>query len=167
MSYGERPYWDMSNQDVINAIDQDYRLPPPPDCPTVLHLLMLDCWQKERVQRPKFEQIVSALDKMIRKPSALKAVGTGTNFPSLSNAHEWLDAIKMGRYKENFDQAGLATFDVISRMTLEDIQRIGITLVGHQKKILNSIHLKLWKGSGGVQRDFQCKEKTSVCYLKT
>ncbi|NXG69502.1 EPHB5 protein, partial [Baryphthengus martii] len=78
MSYGERPYWDMSNQDVINAIDQDYRLPPPPDCPTVLHLLMLDCWQKERVQRPKFEQIVSALDKMIRKPSALKATGTGS-----------------------------------------------------------------------------------------
>lgn len=64
---------------VINAIDQDYRLPPPPDCPTVLHLLMLDCWQKERVQRPKFEQIVSALDKMIRKPSALKATGTGSS----------------------------------------------------------------------------------------
>ncbi|XP_044855181.1 ephrin type-B receptor 5 isoform X1 [Mauremys mutica] len=154
MSYGERPYWDMSNQDVINAIDQDYRLPPPPDCPTVLHLLMLDCWQKERVQRPKFEQIVSALDKMIRKPSALKATGTGSSrpsqpllsnsppdFPSLTSAHEWLDAIKMGRYKENFDQAGLTTFDVISRMTLEDIQRIGITLVGHQKKILNSIQL--------------------------
>ncbi|XP_074751393.1 ephrin type-B receptor 5 isoform X3 [Athene noctua] len=154
MSYGERPYWDMSNQDVINAIDQDYRLPPPPDCPTVLHLLMLDCWQKERVQRPKFEQIVSALDKMIRKPSALKATGTGNSrpsqpllrncppdFPSLSNAHEWLDAIKMSRYKENFDQAGLITFDVISRMTLEDIQRIGITLIGHQKKILNSIQL--------------------------
>ncbi|XP_061310238.1 ephrin type-B receptor 6 isoform X3 [Pezoporus flaviventris] len=154
MSYGERPYWDMSNQDVINAIDQDYRLPPPPDCPTILHLLMLDCWQKERVQRPKFEQLVSALDKMIRKPSALKATGTGNSrpsqpllsnsppdFPSLSNVHEWLDAIKMGRYKENFDQAGLITFDVISRMTLEDIQRIGITLVGHQKKILNSIQL--------------------------
>ncbi|XP_064319786.1 ephrin type-B receptor 5 isoform X5 [Phalacrocorax carbo] len=154
MSYGERPYWDMSNQDVINAIDQDYRLPPPPDCPTVLHLLMLDCWQKERVQRPKFEQIVSALDKMIRKPSALKATGTGSSrptqpllsncppdFPSLNNAHEWLDAIKMGHYKENFDQAGLITFDVISRMTLEDIQRIGVTPVGHQKKILNSIQL--------------------------
>ncbi|XP_074858258.1 ephrin type-B receptor 5 isoform X2 [Carettochelys insculpta] len=154
MSYGERPYWDMSNQDVINAIEQDYRLPPPPDCPSVLHLLMLDCWQKERVQRPKFEQIVSALDKMIRKPSALKAIGTGStrpsqpllsnsppDFPSLTSAHEWLDAIKMGRYKENFDQAGLTTFDVISRMTLEDIQRIGITLVGHQKKILNSIQL--------------------------
>ncbi|KAJ8374266.1 hypothetical protein SKAU_G00048460 [Synaphobranchus kaupii] len=44
MSYGERPYWDMSNQDVINAVEQDYRLPPPMDCPTALHQLMLDCW---------------------------------------------------------------------------------------------------------------------------
>ncbi|KAK5889714.1 hypothetical protein CesoFtcFv8_015691 [Champsocephalus esox] len=33
MSYGERPYWDMSNQDVINAIEQDYRLPPPRTAP--------------------------------------------------------------------------------------------------------------------------------------
>ncbi|CAM5139237.1 unnamed protein product [Natator depressus] len=52
MSFGERPYWDMSNQDVINAIEQDYRLPPPAACPTALHQLMLDCWQKERSARP-------------------------------------------------------------------------------------------------------------------
>lgn len=123
MSYGERPYWDMSNQDVskrpaftffhlhfhffklktqqwfsgqnqiryrdfilyvlltsceflqvINAIEQDYRLPPPMDCPNVLHQLMLDCWQKDRNNRPKFSQIVSTLDKMIRNPNSLKAM---------------------------------------------------------------------------------------------
>uniref|UniRef100_A0AAY4DW35 receptor protein-tyrosine kinase n=1 Tax=Denticeps clupeoides TaxID=299321 RepID=A0AAY4DW35_9TELE len=73
MSYGERPYWDMSNQDVINAIEQDYRLPPPMDCPNALHQLMLDCWQKDRNNRPKFSQIVNTLDKMIRNPSSLKA----------------------------------------------------------------------------------------------
>ncbi|KAG9339002.1 hypothetical protein JZ751_024400 [Albula glossodonta] len=72
MSFGERPYWDMSNQDVINAIEQDYRLPPPPDCPTLLHQLMLDCWQKERSARPRFANIVSALDKLIRNPASLK-----------------------------------------------------------------------------------------------
>ncbi|KPP58391.1 ephrin type-B receptor 4-like, partial [Scleropages formosus] len=74
MSFGERPYWDMSNQDVINAIEQDYRLPPPPDCPTSLHQLMLDCWQKERGTRPRFAAIVSALDKLIRNPASLKVV---------------------------------------------------------------------------------------------
>ncbi|XP_025030283.1 ephrin type-A receptor 7 isoform X2 [Python bivittatus] len=72
MSYGERPYWDMSNQDVIKAIEEGYRLPAPMDCPAGLHQLMLDCWQKDRAERPKFEQIVGILDKMIRNPNSLK-----------------------------------------------------------------------------------------------
>lgn len=29
MSYGERPYWNWSNQDVIKSIEKGYRLPPP------------------------------------------------------------------------------------------------------------------------------------------
>jgi len=29
ISYGERPYWNWSNQDVIKAVDRGYRLPPP------------------------------------------------------------------------------------------------------------------------------------------
>lgn len=59
---------------VINAIEQDYRLPPPMDCPNALHQLMLDCWQKDRNHRPKFGQIVNTLDKMIRNPNSLKAM---------------------------------------------------------------------------------------------
>uniref|UniRef100_A0A6I8RVK0 receptor protein-tyrosine kinase n=1 Tax=Xenopus tropicalis TaxID=8364 RepID=A0A6I8RVK0_XENTR len=102
MSYGERPYWDMTNQDVINAIEQDYRLPPPMDCPNALHQLMLDCWQKDRNHRPKFGQIVNTLDKMIRNPNTLKAVAP---------------------------------------LSSGDILRVGVTLAGHQKKILNSIQV--------------------------
>uniref|UniRef100_A0A8C2IFI7 receptor protein-tyrosine kinase n=1 Tax=Cyprinus carpio TaxID=7962 RepID=A0A8C2IFI7_CYPCA len=79
MSYGERPYWDMSNQDVIKAIEEGYRLPAPMDCPPGLHQLMLDCWQKDRADRPKFDQIVGILDKMIRNPNTLKTpMGTCT-----------------------------------------------------------------------------------------
>uniref|UniRef100_A0A672HL87 receptor protein-tyrosine kinase n=1 Tax=Salarias fasciatus TaxID=181472 RepID=A0A672HL87_SALFA len=89
MSYGERPYWDMSNQDVINAIEQDFRLPAPMDCPVVLHQLMLDCWQKDRNARPKFPDIVSMLDKMIRNPASLKA-GTN-NMPPGPPHHPLLD----------------------------------------------------------------------------
>ncbi|KAE8293000.1 Ephrin type-B receptor 2 [Larimichthys crocea] len=152
MSYGERPYWDMSNQDVINAIEQDYRLPPPMDCPSALHQLMLDCWQKDRNNRPKFSQIVSTLDKMIRNPNSLKAMTplsssvhlplldrSTPDFSSFSTVDEWLDAIKMGQYKENFANEGFTSFDVVSQMTMEDILRLGVTLAGHQKKILNSI----------------------------
>ncbi|CAI9594789.1 unnamed protein product [Staurois parvus] len=78
-SYGERPYWDMSNQEVLDAIEQEYRLPPPPDCPSVLHLLMLDCWQRDRSQRLRFDQIVSSLDRMIRNPNCLKTVGVSNS----------------------------------------------------------------------------------------
>uniref|UniRef100_A0A8C2JLY3 receptor protein-tyrosine kinase n=1 Tax=Cyprinus carpio TaxID=7962 RepID=A0A8C2JLY3_CYPCA len=132
MSYGERPYWDMSNQDVINAIEQDYRLPPPMDCPNALHQLMLDCWQKDRNNRPKFNQIVNTLDKMIRNPGSLKSttpLSSGVHLPlldrstpdfsSFSTVDEWLDAIKMGQYKENFANEDLATFEAVSQMTME------------------------------------------------
>uniref|UniRef100_A0A8C1U2H5 receptor protein-tyrosine kinase n=1 Tax=Cyprinus carpio TaxID=7962 RepID=A0A8C1U2H5_CYPCA len=132
MSYGERPYWDMSNQDVINAIEQDYRLPPPMDCPNALHQLMLDCWQKDRNNRPKFNQIVNTLDKMIRNPGSLKSttpLSSGVHLPlldrstpdfsSFSTVDEWLDAIKMGQYKENFY----------------------VFTIFHTKKILNSVQM--------------------------
>ncbi|XP_061746361.1 ephrin type-B receptor 3 isoform X1 [Nerophis ophidion] len=74
VSYGERPYWDMSNQDVMTAVEQDYRLPPPMDCPMVLHQLMLECWMKERNLRPKFSRIVNTLDKLLRNAGSLKVV---------------------------------------------------------------------------------------------
>ncbi|XP_030078244.1 ephrin type-B receptor 2 isoform X2 [Microcaecilia unicolor] len=154
MSYGERPYWDMTNQDVINAIEQDYRLPPPMDCPSALHQLMLDCWQKDRNHRPKFGQIVNTLDKMIRNPNSLKAMAplssgvtlplldrTVPDYTSFSTVDEWLEAIKMGQYKESFANSGFSSFDVVSQMTMEDILRVGVTLAGHQKKILNSIQV--------------------------
>ncbi|XP_035271810.1 ephrin type-B receptor 3-like isoform X6 [Anguilla anguilla] len=152
MSYGERPYWDMSNQDVINAVEQDYRLPPPMDCPTALHQLMLDCWVKERNLRPKFSQIVNTLDKLIRNAASLKVVTStqsGASQPLLdrcvpdystfTTVGDWLHAIKMSRYHDSFLNAGFATFDLVAQMTAEDLLRIGVTLAGHQKKILGSI----------------------------
>ncbi|XP_060739452.1 ephrin type-A receptor 7 isoform X1 [Tachysurus vachellii] len=152
MSYGERPYWDMSNQDVIKAIEEGYRLPAPMDCPPGLHQLMLDCWQKERADRPKFDQIVAILDKMIRNPSTLKTpVGTCTrpisplldqsppDFSSFRSVNEWLEAIKMERYKDNFTAAGYSSLESIARMTIEDVMNLGISLVGHQKKVMSSI----------------------------
>ncbi|TRZ03448.1 hypothetical protein DNTS_018244 [Danionella cerebrum] len=59
---------------VMNAVEQDYRLPPPMDCPAVLHQLMLECWLKERNMRPRFGQIVSTLDKLLRNAASLKVL---------------------------------------------------------------------------------------------
>nr|XP_040126436.1 ephrin type-A receptor 6 isoform X3 [Ictidomys tridecemlineatus] len=150
MSYGERPYWEMSNQDVILSIEEGYRLPAPMGCPASLHQLMLHCWQKERNHRPKFTDIVSFLDKLIRNPSALHTLvedilvmpespGEVSEYPLFVTVGDWLDSIKMGQYKNNFMAAGFTTFDLISRMSIDDIRRIGIILIGHQRRIVSSI----------------------------
>ncbi|XP_054021729.1 ephrin type-A receptor 6 isoform X1 [Dryobates pubescens] len=150
MSYGERPYWEMSNQDVILSIEEGYRLPAPMGCPASLHQLMLHCWQKERNHRPKFSDIVNFLDKLIRNPSTLHTLvedilvmpdspGEVPEYPLFVSVSDWLDSIKMGQYKNNFMAAGFTTLDMVSRMTIDDIRRIGVVLIGHQRRIVSSL----------------------------
>ncbi|XP_020666008.1 ephrin type-A receptor 6 isoform X2 [Pogona vitticeps] len=150
MSYGERPYWEMSNQDVILSIEEGYRLPAPMGCPASLHQLMLHCWQKERNHRPKFSDIVSFLDKLIRNPSSLHTLaedilvipdspGELPEYPFYVSVSDWLDSIKMGQYKTNFIAAGYTTMDLVSRMSIDDIRRIGVVLIGHQRRIVSSL----------------------------
>uniref|UniRef100_A0A674CXW1 receptor protein-tyrosine kinase n=1 Tax=Salmo trutta TaxID=8032 RepID=A0A674CXW1_SALTR len=124
MSYGERPYWEMSNQDVIKAVDEGYRLPPPMDCPATLYQLMLDCWQKERNNRPKFEQIVSILDKLIRNPGSLKI--TANTSPSssevvqsLGTMGDWLDNVRTLPCKEAFSGVSYSSCDTLPKTSAE------------------------------------------------
>ncbi|XP_018532510.1 ephrin type-A receptor 4b isoform X2 [Lates calcarifer] len=146
ISYGERPYWEMSNQDVIKAIDEGYRLPAPMDCPVVLHQLMLDCWEKGRSDRPKFGQIVTILDKLIRNPASLRELANSSVWEdpstpefSVSTVDEWLEAIKMGQYKDNFSSAGYVSLDSILYISVSELAKMGVSLAGHQKKILSSV----------------------------
>uniref|UniRef100_A0AAZ3S1A9 Ephrin type-A receptor 6 n=1 Tax=Oncorhynchus tshawytscha TaxID=74940 RepID=A0AAZ3S1A9_ONCTS len=141
MSYGERPYWEMSNQDVILSIEEGYRLPAPMGCPVVLHQLMLHCWQKERSQRPKFTDVVSFLDKLIRNPSSLLALSPGevVDYHMFISIGDWLDSIKMSQYKSSFVAAGFSTLDSVAQMSIEDVRRIGVVLIGHQRRIVSSI----------------------------
>ncbi|RMB91270.1 hypothetical protein DUI87_32409 [Hirundo rustica rustica] len=160
MSYGERPYWDMSHQDVMKAVEDGFRLPAPANCQPPLHQLMLSCWQKDRSQRPKFSQIHDALSKLAqsleppkcpssRCPSSTCPRSHGTSvplskrtfsaFPSFSSVGEWLEAIEMGRYKDNFAAAGYCCLESVARMTAQDILSLGITLAEHHKTILSGI----------------------------
>ncbi|KAL2081978.1 hypothetical protein ACEWY4_021796 [Coilia grayii] len=166
---------------VIKAIEEGYRLPAPMDCPPGLHQLMLDCWQKDRADRPKFDQIVGILDKMIRNPSTLKTpMGTCTrpisplldqstpDFTTFRSVGDWLEAIKMERYKVNFTAAGYSSLESVARMTIEDVMSLGITLVGHQKKIMSSIQTMraqmLHLHGTGVQ-PLQRRFETVACHL--
>uniref|UniRef100_A0A8C1PGS7 receptor protein-tyrosine kinase n=1 Tax=Cyprinus carpio TaxID=7962 RepID=A0A8C1PGS7_CYPCA len=136
MSYGERPYWNLTNRDVIKSVEEGYRLPAPMGCPGALHTLMLDCWQKDRNERPRFCQIVTVLDKLIRNPENLKLNSPLMNrsipdFTSCRSVDDWLDTIKMGRYKDHFAAGGYLTLG----------HRLGVTLMGHQKKIMTSVQM--------------------------
>lgn len=52
---------------------------------------------------------------------------------------EWLCSIKMARYHESFQRSGFTTMEAVSRLTLKDLAALGVVLVGHQKKIMNSV----------------------------
>uniref|UniRef100_A0A8B9TK67 receptor protein-tyrosine kinase n=1 Tax=Anas platyrhynchos TaxID=8839 RepID=A0A8B9TK67_ANAPL len=132
MSYGERPYWEMSNQDVIKAVDEGYRLPPPMDCPAALYQLMLDCWQKDRNNRPKFEQIVSILDKLIRNPSSLKIITNAAARPSnllldqsnvdiaaFRSTGDWLNGFRTGQCKDIFTGVEYSSCDTIAKISTD------------------------------------------------
>ncbi|KAI2656449.1 Ephrin type-A receptor 4-A [Labeo rohita] len=133
---------------VIKAIEEGYRLPPPMECPLALHQLMLECWMRERADRPKFSQIVNMLDKLIRNPATLKRTAgdasrphpsTLHHAPSLGSVDEWLRIIGLEQYRENFSSAGFCSLESVLPMSHEDLAKMGISCSAHQRKILSSV----------------------------
>ncbi|NWJ08118.1 EPHA2 protein, partial [Crypturellus undulatus] len=132
MSYGERPYWDMSNHEVMKAISEGFRLPAPLACPSAIYQLMLQCWLQERARRPRFADILGILDKLIRAPDSLAALAdfdprVSMRLPSASGSEglpfrsvaEWLESIKMPQYTEHFLAAGYSTLEKVAAMSTE------------------------------------------------
>ncbi|XP_034732432.1 ephrin type-A receptor 2 isoform X2 [Etheostoma cragini] len=152
MAFGERPYWDMSNHEVMKAINEAFRLPAPMDCPSTVYQLMLQCWLQDRSKRPRFGDIVNLLDKLLRSPDSLKTIAdfdprisirlpstSGSDGSPFRSVSEWLESIKMSQYSENFTCAGVVTMDQVLQMKNEDIKNIGVRLPGHLKRIAYSI----------------------------
>uniref|UniRef100_A0A8C7U6T4 receptor protein-tyrosine kinase n=1 Tax=Oncorhynchus mykiss TaxID=8022 RepID=A0A8C7U6T4_ONCMY len=135
MSYGERPYWDMSNQDVIKAIDEGYRLPPPMDCPVCLHQLMLDCWQTERTHRPSFTQILNMLDKLIRNPTTTLRRTGGDRYTRGTRCLS-LQALSMCFSSITFTPHNYLNLCLYLSV---DMTSIGIITPSHQDQILASV----------------------------
>lgn len=85
---------------------------------------------------------------------------------------EWLASIKMDRYAEQFVSSGLSIVDDVVHLTLKDLVNLGVTLVGHQKKIMNSIQSlraqrqhTLDLNSSDLSPNDQNLQATSVGYL--
>lgn len=147
MSYGERPYWDWGNYEVLERINSGYRLPPPMSCPKVVHDMMLECWSKDRMKRPKFSEVRSKIDQWIRSPDLLSEIASvvtkideNLDYTVMQTINKWLEAIGMGKYTENFLDKGYATPRQIMTLTMEDLEtQLEIGPIGHRKKIHKAI----------------------------
>lgn len=93
------------------------------DCPEAVHQLMLDSWQKDRKNRPKFPAVKNTIDRLMQSPELLrklaKPMTTAMMDPempdvaSLMTVSEWLQLIKMDRYTEAFAQKGVHTMQQV------------------------------------------------------
>ena len=63
ITYGYSPYPGMTNEQVLEAIEQGYRIPRPMECPDKLYDIMLDCWREEPANRPTFETLQWQLEE--------------------------------------------------------------------------------------------------------
>uniref|UniRef100_A0A8C6VRT8 Ephrin type-A receptor 1 n=1 Tax=Nothobranchius furzeri TaxID=105023 RepID=A0A8C6VRT8_NOTFU len=152
MAFGERPYWEMNNHEVMKAINEGFRLPAPMDCPSAIYQLMQQCWQHDRLKRPRFSDIVSILDKLLKNPESLKTIAdfdprvsirlpstSGCDNTTFRSVPEWLESIKMSQYKDSFSSAGVTSMEQVLDLKPEDIANIGVRLPGHMKRIFYSI----------------------------
>ncbi|XP_048348429.1 tyrosine-protein kinase FRK [Sphaerodactylus townsendi] len=57
ITYGKMPYSGMMGPQVIQKLDQGYRIPQPENCPQELYNIMLQCWNVEPQERPTFETL--------------------------------------------------------------------------------------------------------------
>lgn len=93
------------------------------DCPEAVHQLMLDCWQKDRKNRPKLAAVRNTLDRLMASPELLRIIAKPSNpaafdpeMPGLTSqmtVSEWLQAIKMDRYTESFSQKGIHSMEQV------------------------------------------------------
>ena len=62
ITYGRFPYPGMSDAEVIEKLQTDYRMPCPNGCPEQLYEIMGECWRDEATSRPTFKVLQGRLE---------------------------------------------------------------------------------------------------------
>lgn len=61
LTFGEKPFQNIKNVDVIHLIENNERLAKPNSCPQELYSVMLRCWEYDPALRPNFTQLQEIL----------------------------------------------------------------------------------------------------------
>ncbi|XP_055348307.1 tyrosine-protein kinase Src42A-like [Paramacrobiotus metropolitanus] len=62
-TYGRIPYPGMTNAEVLQQVENGYRMPIPDKCPAEYYKIMKDCWHKDPMSRPTFETLQWRLEE--------------------------------------------------------------------------------------------------------
>ena len=95
---------------------------------------MMECWKKERIERPNFTEINTVIDGWIQSPKTMDG-----DVDLTAALREWLQSIKMDNYLTNITMAGYQRPCELYGVKEDDLKQIGINLVGHRNKILKGI----------------------------
>ncbi|KAI6182231.1 Tyrosine-protein kinase [Aphelenchoides bicaudatus] len=70
VTFGRIPYPGMSNAEVLQKVENGYRMPIMSNCPPQLYGLMLNCWNKDPNKRPTFSTIEWTLEELFNIDSS-------------------------------------------------------------------------------------------------
>ncbi|XP_065889135.1 tyrosine-protein kinase-like [Dysidea avara] len=79
VTYGQLPYHDKKDENLIEELKRGYRIPRPTNCPEQLHKIMIKCWNEDANSRPTFETLQWQLEEFFID-DVLYAVTTSTPY---------------------------------------------------------------------------------------
>lgn len=68
LTYGGRPYDNVSARDVPELLENGERLPQPSICTIDVYMIMIKCWMLDAESRPGFKELTEDFAKMSRDP---------------------------------------------------------------------------------------------------
>jgi len=75
-TFGELPYKELTNDQVLNMVPMRKRLRKPECCSQEMYEIMMHCWSENPIERPSFNQILNKLNNLC-SPQALKYLDSG------------------------------------------------------------------------------------------
>jgi serine/threonine protein kinase len=148
--FGRKPYTDIKqySNDFVDKLNSGWTMDLPEKWPQMLRSLMLQCWELDPQQRPKFANLFSTLNKAVKKQASTMSGGgggsggSGGSAPGIAPLSVQKDLMTWYMPNTSSSQAEamlkdkpMGTF-LCRNSSTEGVQAISINLGGHVSHIL-------------------------------